>query len=311
MPDAPSGSVSFPLNSDDDRPLPLIVAERWNFPLQHHFMEGQYWYAVLDWIAGLTAEDMDKTRKMWAKMQHSELLHETSASSRHLDYRATDGKVYQRDFVSDKGLYFIAQHLRSTQKRVLLKDIKQYLADSGAFADFARRDPTGAAAQLKDYAEDKELRKLMERDGFTLEQAKEWREQRIKVIGTRKWITGIWYGRGAHQKDFGRLTNRIDRVVHGKTATERKKEMGLPKHDTPRNYDAAADLALTAVVEMMAGTLHEWRDSEGVSELEEDIDDTKPIIDGARPGVYQAFSKKRRRLPGKPYPRLPDEIDRP
>ena len=82
--------------------------------------------------------------------------------------------------------------------------------------------------------------------------------------------------------------------------------MGLAKHDTPRNYDAAADQLLTAITEMSAGALHEWRDSTGFTELSEDIEDVRPIIDGARPGVYNAFSKKPRRLPSGSHPELPD-----
>jgi hypothetical protein len=148
----------------------------------------------------------------------------------------------------------------------------------------------------------KEYRKLRS-EGFTHEEALQWIRAREYGIGKRRAITDIWVNRHA-RNHIGTLTNKISQVVHGKTATVRKKEMGLAKHDTPRNYDAAADLVLTATTEMWAGTLHEWRDSFGVNELSEDIEDTRPAVDAARPHLYTAFSKKPRRLPGENKPQI-------
>ena len=133
----------------------------------------------------------------------------------------------------------------------------------------------------------------------------QWLRMRDYGIGTRKWITDIWVRRHARGKDIAKLTNQVSQIVHGKTATRRKQEMGLARHDTPRNYDAAADQLLTAYTEMAAGALHQWRDSFGVDQLSEDVDDTKPIIDDARSSVRAAFSKKPRRLPGENKPQLP------
>jgi len=291
-------NVSFPFHSQDDRPLPMIVAERWGFSLQRHFVDDQWWYSILDWIAGLTSSSPDLASKGWNDIQRAEGFDQTSVSIRSLDYRASDNKTYQRDFTNDDGLYFIAQHLRSTKKRPLLKSIKQYLAKSGAFADMARRDPEGVAAQLEDYAHDREYRKLLA-EGYTPAEARQWLRVQVQRIETRKIITGIWRKRGIRSgRDFADLTNRVSEIVHGKSATQRKREMGLPKHETPRNYEAAADQMLTIIAESTAGALHEWRDSLGKSELIEDVDDTRPIIDDSRASVYRAFSKKPRRLPG-------------
>ncbi|MEP7286262.1 MAG: hypothetical protein ABI947_10895 [Chloroflexota bacterium] len=63
---------------------------------------------------------------------------------------------------------------------------------------------------------------------------------------------------------------------------------------------------MTAMVEMSAGALHQWRDSTGFDQLSEDVDDTRPIADSARTSVYTAFSKKRRKLPGESKPLLSD-----
>jgi hypothetical protein len=173
------------------------------------------------------------------------------------------------------------------------EDIRQYMAD------LAEQGFEEQAA----IPESKEYRKLVS-EGFSPEEAQQWLSRRAAGIETRKWITGIWRKRGAKSKDFAILTNQVSEIVHGKTATRRKKEMGLAKRDTMRNYDAAADQYLTALTEMTAGALHEWRDSVGFGDLSEDVDDARPIVDAARPHAYQAFSKKPRRLGSGGIPRL-------
>jgi hypothetical protein len=164
------------------------------------------------------------------------------------------------------------------------------------------RDPRTAQEMAIISEHQREYRKLRS-EGFSHEEAMQWLRIRDHGIGARKSITDIWVKRHA-RSHIWKLTNQVSQIVHGKTATVRKQEMGLAKHDTPRKYDAAADLLLTAIAELSAGTLHEWRDSDGVEQLSEDIDDTKPIVDGARPGVYSAFSKKPRRLPGANKPQI-------
>lgn len=97
-------------------------------------------------------------------------------------------------------------------------------------------------------------------------------------------------------RGFGILTNKISQVAIGKSATDRKRKMNLPKHDTPRNYESIANLVLIGMTELTSGGLHLHRESEGLGELLDDISDTSPIIDAARPELYKAFSQKPRRL---------------
>ncbi len=108
------------LDPDDPTPLPLIVAREWGFALQHHILNDEYWFSILDWIVGITGTDSTKAAKMWWKLQPK-----TSTSSRSLPYIASDGKTYNRDFTDDNGLYLIAAHLRVTHKRTVLNDIKK------------------------------------------------------------------------------------------------------------------------------------------------------------------------------------------
>jgi hypothetical protein len=121
-------------NHGDNRPLPLIVAEKWSFPLAHRETEQGLYFAVQDWLRGISS--VDNVRLIWAKMKDQLLI-----SIQQLPYISTDGKTYQLDFTNDKGLYLIAQYMRSTKARPSLAEIKRFLASAGAFADLVRREP--------------------------------------------------------------------------------------------------------------------------------------------------------------------------
>jgi len=121
-------------SSRDARPLPLIVAEKWDFSLAYHETDDGLYYSVQDWIRGIsTSVDI---RQLWDKMKI-----QLSISIRQLPYLATNGKTYQMDFTSDKGLYLIAQNMRAIKSRPALSEIKRFLAESGAFTDLVRREP--------------------------------------------------------------------------------------------------------------------------------------------------------------------------
>jgi hypothetical protein len=122
----------IPDADDNSLTLPLIVAQKWSFPLAHTQTDEGTFYAVQDWIRGLTGDK--EVKKILANMRTQK-----SFSNRPLPYVATDGKTYQRDFTNDKGLYLIAQYLRVTKARPVLDEIKRYLAAAGAFADAVRR----------------------------------------------------------------------------------------------------------------------------------------------------------------------------
>lgn len=134
-----------PLSENDSRPLPLLVAEKWEFSLHSVYQDEQYWYAIQDWIVGLLETDTKVASKTWNDLQRRSLISsELSDSIRTLPYLAKDGKKYEVDYTSDRGLYLIAQHLRGTKERPLLREIKQFLAKAGAFVDLMRREPETA-----------------------------------------------------------------------------------------------------------------------------------------------------------------------
>ncbi|MBZ0282870.1 MAG: hypothetical protein K8L97_19175 [Anaerolineae bacterium] len=291
----------FELDDDEKIPLPLLVAKKWKFNLTCIESADGYLYSTHDWIYGLTKTT--NVRAIWADFKRRTNLMELLASTQQLPYKHSNGKTYQMDFTTDKGLYLIAQHLRVTKSRPELDEIKQYLAKAGVFVDEARLNPEAAAEVLDNVAYNREYNKLLA-EGFSPDEAKEWLDVRFKSKKQRRIITAIWNIRGINTpKDFADLTNQIHRVALGLTATRHKRQLAVK--DTPRNYISAADNATIQITEFTSGLLHEHRNSLGKPELSEDIDDVRPIMDASRPEIQKAFSKKPRRLGEGSKPQLP------
>src|SRR5262245_58773077 len=103
--------LPIPFAEDDNRRLPLIVAAKSDFSLQYYLTNDKIYYAVQDWIVGLTGATSVKASEMWRRMKDQTRISITS-----LPYVASDGKTYQRDFTDDQGLYLIAQRLRVTRE---------------------------------------------------------------------------------------------------------------------------------------------------------------------------------------------------
>lgn len=130
-------------NNYDSRPLPLLVAEKWEFPLAFVEQDSIFWYSVVDWIGGVLSVDSTAASKAWNDLQRRSLL-DSSDSLRSMPYIRNDGREFMADYITDKGLYLVTQHLRGTKERPLLREIKQFLAKAGAFVDLMRREPETA-----------------------------------------------------------------------------------------------------------------------------------------------------------------------
>jgi len=271
---------------DDDRPIPFIVADKWNFSLT--YIEGEYGflYSVRDWVAGLVGEEnVNQTLKNMRRT--SELVF----SKHQLPYKASNEKTYQMEFTDEDGLYQIAQYLRVTKERASLREIKDYLVKAGVFVDKIRRNPDEGIETLEDH---KEYKRLIA-SGFSRVEARQWIQRREKGIATRKEITAVWAERGAKGRDYADLTNQATEVAIGKTATQLRRELTIKRNDSLRPYLSTMELTELDITETLAKGLHIERDSQGKPELSEDIGDVRPIMDAARPEIEKAFSKKRPR----------------
>lgn len=121
---------------------------------------------------------------------------------------------------------------------------------------------------------------------------------------THHQLTSEWSQRRVKGREYGRLTNETTEAATGKTASQLKRELEVT--DSPRKYLSAAQNAAIQIVESLSIVFHTSRNSQGIEELSEDIQDTRPIIDAARPAIERAFSKKPRRLKNQDQPKLID-----
>jgi hypothetical protein len=78
-------------NDDEQTPLPLIVAQRWNFPLAHVQTESGAVYAVQDWMRGLTGEE--KVSNLWNMFKKTDAGKQLYNSVVQLPYKAQKAKL--------------------------------------------------------------------------------------------------------------------------------------------------------------------------------------------------------------------------
>ncbi len=245
----------IPDADDASLPLPLIVAQKWHFPLAHVQTDDGYFYAVQDWIRGLTGDS--DVRKLLAKLKT-----QLSTSSRQLPYIATNGKTYQVDFTDDKGLYLIAQYLRSTKARPLLAAIKTYLSESGAFVDLVRREPesvlTSGAIDPDDVID--AAIEAYRRQG----KDERWISARLTGKIKRMQFTAALKTAVAEvltKPHYALATDEVYKGLWGRTAAILKDEIGVPPKASLRDYQPTLALSYQALAEeVSAQTLGDKRE---------------------------------------------------
>ncbi len=257
----------FDTSSESELPLPLIVAQKWNFTLTYIDLEGIRWYALQDWVRGITGEE--DVRKIISKMKN-----QTSTSSRHLPYLADDGKTYEREYTDDKGLYLTAQYLRSTKKRAILDEIKKYLAASGAFVDLIRREPetvVTSGAIDPDQAIDAAIKAYRA-------QGKDdrWIQARIEGKIKRNRFTAALSAAVADvltPRHYAMATDDIYKGLWGRTAAYLKGELGLPKNANLRDHQPMLALHYQGIAEEVSaqklGTRQElsWEEARDIVKM--------------------------------------------
>jgi hypothetical protein len=134
--------IPLPQDSNDQRPLPEIIADHYGFPLAFHDVDDQRHYAVQDWIRGV-AHPAD-VGTFWSLMQRrfKKAGIETLSWCKTLPYKASDGKRYKRDHATAHGLYMITQRMDTNTG--LRNDILRFLAKAGVVVDDMRVDPEKA-----------------------------------------------------------------------------------------------------------------------------------------------------------------------
>jgi hypothetical protein len=233
--------------NEDDTPLPLIVAKRWNFPLAHtQTAEGTY-YAVQDWMRGLTGET--DTRKMWSYFKKQAAWKQMSSSTRRMPYLTPNGKTHQRDHATDNGLYLIAQYLRITGERPMLDEIRRFLAAAGAFVDEVRREPDKLMESITN--PDKLLDAFIE---YHRKRGKDdrWIQMRIDSKIKRNQFTAAladFVRDVLTPRHYATATDDVYRGLWGRTAAALKSELGVANNLSLRDHQPTLALYYQGIVE--------------------------------------------------------------
>lgn len=231
----------------DDTPLPLIVANRWDFPLSYVESEEETLYAVQDWMRGLTGGN--DIRKMWGYFKRQAAWRHMSSSTRRMPYITPNGRTHQRDYTNDKGLYLIAQYLRVKEDRPMLDEIRRFLAAAGAFVDEVRREPDKLIESMNN--PDKFLDAFIE---YHRKRGKDdrWIQMRIEGKIKRNQFTAALteFVRDAlTPRHYAMATDDVYRGLWGRTATALKKELGVSKNRSLRDHQPTLALYYQGIVE--------------------------------------------------------------
>lgn len=235
-------SHRYPIDQpEDERPLPLIVAEKCDFPLQYYSLDNELWYSVLDWIKGIAESESRKVSYSWGQLKNKVLI-----PNQQLPYTASDGKKYQSDFTNDRGLYLIAQHLRVTKSRPVLDEIKRFLAAAGVFVDEIRRDSDKraefVAATLNDMDDPEAIfSQVLDRvtDSYRRKgKTDSWIEVQVKGIVTRKQFMAALQAAviDASRTIYAQSTERLYKGLLDRTTAQLRGELNIKPSQNPRDY---------------------------------------------------------------------------
>lgn len=230
--------------SNNNNPLPLIVADKWGFPLQYHLVGEEYYFSVQDWISGLTHSQVP--RKIWTYVKNQLSSHARQFNQ--MSYKASNGKTYQMDFATEHGLYLIAEELETTQDRQALSDIKAFLAKSGVFANVIRTNPLEAKTAIDSQA-DKHYKALGKDEA--------WIEARKETIVKRNVLTAVIKTHVNNPK-FGVLTDAEYVGLFDRTAQQLKDANG---NLSPRDGMTSHALHALMLAEATIATYMETHDT--------------------------------------------------
>ena len=157
------------------------------------------------------------------------------------------------DFVDDRALYLIAQHLRVTKSRPVLDAIKKYLAEAGAFVDLVRLEPETAVtsgAIDPDEAIDAAIKayRAQGKDDRWIRARLEGKIKREKFTSALQAAVAILLTR----LHYAIATDEIYKGLWGRTAAILRGELDLPSNVSLRDHQPALALTYQGIAEEVA-----------------------------------------------------------
>ena len=215
--------------------------------IRRMFMDGEWFFSVVDVIAALT--DSDAPSKYWTAMKRREEKttgFQFSTICRQLKLTSADGKSYKTDAVNTEAAFRIIQSIPSPKA----EPFKRWLAQVGYERVQEIENPELAQQRM---------RQLFKEKGYP----DDWIEKRVRGIAVRDELTGEWQKRGiADQKDFAILTSEISKAAFGVTPSDYKKLKGL-KRENLRDHMTDLELIFTMLGEAATTEIARNKDAQG------------------------------------------------
>jgi len=239
----------------DEQALALFEAQA-NERIRKVFVDGRWWYSVIDAIA-LLAEPPDP-RKYWFDMKRtvkSEGFVQLSERLRQLKMRSPDGKMRTTDAADRETLFRIGQSIPSPKA----EPFKQWLARTAEERLQEEEQPSRAIDRLG---------KIYAKKGYT----DQWISQRVKKILVRDKITAEWDERGAHSgRQIAQLTSELHEGTFDITPAQHLIVKDLAPNQNLQDSMTGLELAVSSLAEETAIVMHQTRDSQGMSQLRRDV----------------------------------------
>ncbi len=238
----------------DDRhlPLPIEVAQRWNFPLLTIEHKRQTLFRLHDWLTGLVDEKY-AGQKIRDYRRPGELFDQHVGSTHTLIEYDSKHREQNFEYVTDRLLYLAVMDIRLTKKRkesTPVSAIKHYLAVSGAFVDLIRRKPeTVVTSGLIDpetafEAGVNEYRKLGKPDSWIAIRLEGKIKREMFISALNAAVTEY-----LNESHYRIATDDIYLGLWKRTAAQLKSELGLSKRTSLRDNQPNLALAYQGIAE--------------------------------------------------------------
>jgi DNA-damage-inducible protein D len=214
-------------------------------------------------------------RRYWTDMKRrldTEGFAEVYAKCVQLKMASADGKQRLTDVADTETLLRIIQSIPSPKA----EPFKQRLARVGVERLEEMENPALAADRM---------RRLYKQRGYS----DEWIDQRMQGIVVRDELTTEWRERGAEEgREFAILTDILHRGAFDVSTDEHKGVKQLKKRDNLRDNMTTLELALTMLLEATSTALHQAREGQGFTPLQQDAREAGRIAGGARQQIEAA-----------------------
>lgn len=120
-----------------------------------------------------------------------------------------------------------------------------------------------------------------------------WIAQRLKTIDSRKELTNTWKEKGAKNRDYAILTDEIYKSTFDMNTAQYKELKGI--NQTKRNLRDSMgklELAITNLAEVTANEIHNTKNSFGLEELKDDVQEAGKITGNARKEIEETIGRK-------------------